>query len=286
MEPINPVNENEHASHAANETNQSFKESESKIIVASSGTNREPPVAQDNIAHNPEKSWWDKTKPWVELIGISLLAVYTGFTIAMYFANKKAADAAATAAKIAQEQAELTRQQLRGTQAALLQVEILPRQYPDWGLIGGIHNVGVMRATKVGLTLQITRQRFMNGAIQSIGRPVIFNETPEPIKGGGRWPPVFYPQQWRVPWIRLPQPGIQRKTWPNDWPGGNLTEIKIHLAYDDGFERVESDECRELLPSFYIKIRDGGMTIGDGTYPSGELTTAIVAARSNWEKLK
>ena len=45
-----------------------------------------------------EKNWWDERKPFVEIGGVVLLAVYTCFTILMYFANKTAANAAKTAA--------------------------------------------------------------------------------------------------------------------------------------------------------------------------------------------
>ena len=50
-----------------------------------------------------KKSWWDKTKPFVELGGILLLALYTGFTVAMYFANRDAANAAKSSASAAHD---------------------------------------------------------------------------------------------------------------------------------------------------------------------------------------
>jgi hypothetical protein len=49
------------------------------------------------ITCKPEKDWWEKFKPFVELGGLILLAVYTGYTIKMYCANKQAADAAKSA---------------------------------------------------------------------------------------------------------------------------------------------------------------------------------------------
>lgn len=49
-------------------------------------------------------NWWNKAKPYVELVGVVLIAVYTGFTVAMYFANRKAADAAYTTAITTREQ--------------------------------------------------------------------------------------------------------------------------------------------------------------------------------------
>jgi hypothetical protein len=59
------------------------------------------------ITGNPGKDWWDKTKPFAEMAGIALLAVYTGYTIMMYYANKEAADAAKKAADTASKQLEL-----------------------------------------------------------------------------------------------------------------------------------------------------------------------------------
>jgi hypothetical protein len=49
----------------------------------------------------PEKTWWDKIKPLVEIAGIVLLFVYTVYTVKMYRANKEAADAAKSAADTA-----------------------------------------------------------------------------------------------------------------------------------------------------------------------------------------
>src|ERR1700733_1707181 len=40
------------------------------------------------ITCHKEKNWWDKTKPWVEIAGIVLLAIYTFYTIKMYCANR------------------------------------------------------------------------------------------------------------------------------------------------------------------------------------------------------
>ncbi|HUE54896.1 MAG TPA: hypothetical protein VMO76_03625, partial [Candidatus Udaeobacter sp.] len=48
-----------------------------------------------------EKHWWDTFKPYVEIFGVILLGVYTGFTIAMYCANRDAANAATKAADVA-----------------------------------------------------------------------------------------------------------------------------------------------------------------------------------------
>jgi len=53
------------------------------------------------ITCKTEKNWWDDWKPFVEIGGVVLLGIYTGFTILMYCANKKAADAAYSSAQTA-----------------------------------------------------------------------------------------------------------------------------------------------------------------------------------------
>jgi len=53
------------------------------------------------ITCKTEKHWWDRWKPFVEIFGVVLLAVYTGYTIEMYYANRDAAEAAKSAANTA-----------------------------------------------------------------------------------------------------------------------------------------------------------------------------------------
>ncbi|HEU0046430.1 MAG TPA: hypothetical protein VFQ43_02345 [Nitrososphaera sp.] len=67
----------------------------------------QPTSAHYQITCKTEKNWWDKTKPFVECAGAILLAIYTGYTIKMYDANRRAAEAAESAAKTAASQLEL-----------------------------------------------------------------------------------------------------------------------------------------------------------------------------------
>src|ERR1039458_23483 len=66
------------------------------------GSEPHPTESQYTITREPEKDWWDKFKPWVELSGVLILGVYTFYTIKMYSANKQSADAAKVAADTAQ----------------------------------------------------------------------------------------------------------------------------------------------------------------------------------------
>jgi hypothetical protein len=57
-----------------------------------------PPPAKTHceVTCKTEKNWWDKFKPFVEMGGVILLAVYTGYTIKIYCVNRRAADIAAS----------------------------------------------------------------------------------------------------------------------------------------------------------------------------------------------
>src|SRR5205823_4628268 len=69
-----------------------------------------PPTPTDQErAEKKKQNRRDSIKFWIEIAGLIVLAVYTGFTAMMYSANKKAADAARDAAieaKRSREQAE------------------------------------------------------------------------------------------------------------------------------------------------------------------------------------
>jgi hypothetical protein len=71
------------------------------------------------INENPN-GWWDKSKPFVEIAGIVLLAVYTFFTIRMYYANKEAADAANSAATTASSALQSSGQSFQQEQRAYI----------------------------------------------------------------------------------------------------------------------------------------------------------------------
>lgn len=55
-----------------------------------------------------EKNWWDKTKPFIEIIGAVALALYTIYTIGIYRANNTAATAAKTSSETATKELELS----------------------------------------------------------------------------------------------------------------------------------------------------------------------------------
>ncbi len=101
MQPVNHVDQNQNTPHVNRKPDEKPEDAESNILVEPPLAQSHPTEPQQGSTSTPEKDWWDKSKRWVELAGILLLALYTGFTIAMYFANRKSADAAKSAADTA-----------------------------------------------------------------------------------------------------------------------------------------------------------------------------------------
>jgi len=74
------------------------------IVPAPVKTNGEKPPDHCRVTCQIEKDWWDKAERFAAIAGIVLLAIYTGYTVKMYRANKKAADAAKRSADTAAKQ--------------------------------------------------------------------------------------------------------------------------------------------------------------------------------------
>ena len=95
------IRENDPAPHASGESDVQTGNSNNTIPPAASAPSPPPPETHHHITYKKEKDWWDKIKPFIEIAGVLLLAVYTGYTIKMYRANRDAADAATSAAETA-----------------------------------------------------------------------------------------------------------------------------------------------------------------------------------------
>src|ERR1017187_8472073 len=62
-----------------------------------------PPISDGSKPDEQKKHWLEYAKFSLEVLGFAVLCVYAYFTIEIYCANKKAADAATIAAKAAQD---------------------------------------------------------------------------------------------------------------------------------------------------------------------------------------
>jgi len=89
-----PVRENNPAPNAARESDIQANHGNPDILPTPGVSSPPPTETHYKITCKAEKDWWDKLKPFVEILGIALLAIYTAYTIKMYRANKQAAEAA------------------------------------------------------------------------------------------------------------------------------------------------------------------------------------------------
>jgi hypothetical protein len=99
-----PIRENNPTPNA--ERKPDTQQAQSEIDVSRTLGVPSPPPAKTHcaITCKTEKDSWDHAKTGAEIVGIVLLAVYTGYTIKMYQVNKESADAAKSASDTAARQ--------------------------------------------------------------------------------------------------------------------------------------------------------------------------------------
>ena len=104
-----PVRDNNPTPHAQGEADNQTDQTRPDMPRAASIPPAPPAKAHCEITCKTEKDCWDHVKTGAELLGIVLLAVYTAYTIKMYCANKKAAEAAKQSADTGQSELELSK---------------------------------------------------------------------------------------------------------------------------------------------------------------------------------
>jgi hypothetical protein len=129
--PENPIPEHASVPDASGKAHEQTSQPETEI----SPTTARPQViwqfASDDGARKQEKNWWDKWKPFVEMSGAILLAVYARYTIKIYKANRDAANAAHDTLGQIQQQTTLMQQEVEGAMAAIITKQLRitwPRQ--------------------------------------------------------------------------------------------------------------------------------------------------------------
>jgi|ERR1022692_2863355 hypothetical protein len=108
-----PIGEHKTTPDTKTEANRDAHRKEPDVPLTSGIPAAPPPKAHHEVTCRPEKDFWDKIKTKVELFGILLLAVYTIYTIKMFYANRDAADAAKSAASIADATLKATQRAFR-----------------------------------------------------------------------------------------------------------------------------------------------------------------------------
>ena len=82
--------------------------SDEQVHPATTKSEVPPTICQCQRSLHEKKHWIDYATVILELVGLSILCVYAGYTIKIYYANKEAADAATLATNTAVRQLELT----------------------------------------------------------------------------------------------------------------------------------------------------------------------------------
>jgi hypothetical protein len=126
----------------------------------------EVPAPNPKRTSDPKKDWWDKHKRWVEILGVLLLAVYTGYTIKMYYANRDAAQAATTAAATAHDSLILVQRQWLGVEGSMSHSDKGDSSVTDFSVT--VKNFGLVPALHVGLYITRIKQEAFETEIPSI----------------------------------------------------------------------------------------------------------------------
>jgi hypothetical protein len=98
-----PTHQNSPTPNAHREAEGQTTQGDPDMAIIPSVPAPPPPKTHCEITCKTEKDFWDHVKTGAEIFGIVLLAIYTGYTVKMYCANKQAADAATSAAKTAKD---------------------------------------------------------------------------------------------------------------------------------------------------------------------------------------
>jgi hypothetical protein len=189
----------------------------------------------------------------LEIVGFIVLCVYAFFTLGIYCANQKAADAAHDTLGEIQKQTTLMRQQLVGSQGATVRVE-----QPSWEpspsskITIALSNNGVVNAIHVNLSGELFSARLPSG--NKIGKPIeiqIVDAAIESKRG--------YSDSKQVPWL---PPTVELEKWPGD----TVFFFKGSFTYDNGFGDVSKPEafCFMWLPKWNVAYK--GMGNGAGGF--------------------
>lgn len=218
-----------------------------------------------------EKHWLDYVTFALELIGLIVLCIYAGYTIKIYCANQQAADAAHDTLIEIQKQTKLARQQLVGTQAAIVRDD-----QPNWDISKGrfaalLLNDGAVTATHVELKAEVFKQSIPDGKI--IGTPFIIEAHDEVIASKGHLDPSVTIPSWHTYTVEA-----------KDWPGHEAFVYKGRFSYDDGFGDVHShDFCYFWLPAWKIESKGLGWG-GGGNFQGGCDVSAAIRTYFDFKK--
>jgi len=200
-------------------------------------------------------------KKWTPIVigaaTIILLTATVIFTKKQWKQMRREADAANNTFLQVQHQTTLMRQQLIGSQAAVLSVQI-----SGWNIQAGkitiaVAHEGIINGTLIDLSAGIVKTTISSGKI--IGKPATLNIRNEIIRSDGLVRDVFF--------YESPPKEVPLK----DWPGNEVVVADGTLIYDDGFgNKVSRRFCFFNLAPFEVTHPSGYHSgSGRGTWNGG-----------------
>ena len=175
-----------------------------------------------------------------------------------------------------QQQTTLMRQQLVGSQEAVLDTGIV---YNDGSheLTVQLINNGHVNATAIQVKIDASQQRIKDGTI--VGKAYHFEPQIPPIGGGGRsyvWTDKSFP------WNLTERERQQGGSWPKDWPGNRTFVFRAEVRYQNGFaDERHSVTCRQWLPGFTITYAANRSSSGGGLYDCADIQSRIKAIQED-----
>jgi hypothetical protein len=220
------------------------------------------------ISCDKKRDGWDYTKFFAEIIGLGFLVAYTIYTAGIYRANRKAAEAAHDTLVEIQRQTSMIKQQLVGTQGAIVTVE-----QPEWDFKTSklqlpVRNAGAVDSPHFNLKAQVLREILPGENISGNPIPIEVSDGVVP-RQGFIVPGPFAILPWRLP-----------KVEPSKWPGAEVFIVRGTFSYKNGFDETPTQHsfCYYFLPA-----QTGGYdgTFQGGPSPTCDVQTPIRIGREN-----
>jgi hypothetical protein len=208
----------------------------------------------------------EKISHIISFITLLALTFYAGYTVKIYRANHDAAKSAQETLGEIQKQTTLMRQQVVGTQAAILQLDI---SFGEDGRLGiSLNNLGRVTADLVQFQIEATKGELPGG--KPTGAPITFSPPVSTIQAQGA-----FIRDWTLPWRPKQLSADAGQKWPQGWPGKVTYIFRSKYSYQDGFgDPAEQATCRAWLPRFTINYKLQGSG-GGGLIACDDLATVI-----------
>lgn len=221
--------------------------------------NLPPSHARYKICCGEKRDRWDYVKLVAELFGLFVLCVYATYTIKIYCANQKAADAAQKTFYEIQKQTTLLTQQVKGTQEAIVNFGI---SVESDGLSVSIVNQGHVIANNVTAHVTLTRKTLPDET--QIGEPSSYPIEPFPLRPGS------FDKTYDIP-------GFSKKEWDAIKDIKETVSIEYSYSYENGFGDTYSysKPCESLL--FLNYVVSSGIVVANskGMFPCGDFNSKM-----------